>query len=256
MGTEEKIERLERKIDSRRMRKKRSEDQSTIEGTFDTSTIMILYELINKQIIDRLGGVISTGKEANVYTGYGADNTKYAIKIYRVKNQDTTFMKIYIQGDPRFKRVRKKTHDLVYTWAEKEFKNLKRAYAAGIRVPNPIHVKKNVLIMEFIGDDNSAAPRLKDTSPNNPQQLFNKVFSYMKDLYQKARLVHADLSEYNILMWNGPIIIDISQAVTLEHPNAEEFLIRDIKNILKYFKQFPEMKLPSLKKAFKEITKV
>ena len=165
-------------------------------------------------------------------------------------------MKQYILGDPRFKRVRKKTHDLVYTWAEKEFKNLKRASSAGVRVPNPIHVKKNILVMEFIGDGDIPAPRLKDSPPENPQLLFNKIYSYMKKLYQKARLVHADLSEYNILMYNGPVIIDISQAVTLEHPNTEDLLLRDIQNILKYFKQFPGIKLPSLKNAFKEITKV
>ena len=256
MGTDEKIERLERKIDKRRIREKRSEDQSTIEGTFDTTTIMILYQLINKHVLDHLGGVISTGKEANVYNGFGEDGKKYAVKIYRIKAADVNFMKQYIIGDPRFKRVRKKTHDLVYIWAEKEFKNLKRAYSAGVRVPNPIHVKKNILVMEFIGEGDISAPRLKDSPPKKPQIVFNKVFSYLKKLYQKARLVHADLSEYNILMWNGPVIIDISQAVTLEHPNAEDFLLRDIKNILKYFKQFKGIKLPTLKKAYKEITKV
>ncbi|MHA1301406.1 MAG: serine protein kinase RIO [Candidatus Helarchaeota archaeon] len=256
MSTEEKVETLERKIDKRRIRKKRSEDQSTIEGTFDTSTIMILYELINKQIIDRLGGVISTGKEANVYNGYAEDGKKFAVKIYRIKTADAKFMKAYIQGDPRFKRVRKKIHDLVFTWAEKEYKNLKRALAAGVRVPEPIHVRKNILVMEFIGKDNLPAPRLKDSPPKKPQLTFNKIYSEIKKLYQKARLVHADLSEYNILMWDGPVIIDISQAVTLEHPNAKEFLIRDIHNILKYFKRFNGIKLPNVKKAFKEITKV
>ena len=123
MSTDDKVEKLERKIDKRRIRKKRSEDESTIEGTFDTTTIMVLYELINKQIIDEMGGVISTGKEANVYTGYTEDGNKVAVKIYRVKNADLKFMKEYIQGDPRFKKVRKKAHDLVYTWSEKEFKN-------------------------------------------------------------------------------------------------------------------------------------
>lgn len=256
METDGKVERLERKIDKRRIRKKHHEDQSAVEGTFDTSTIMILYELINKRVIDSLGGVISTGKEANVYNAYGSNGKRYAVKIYRIKTADPKHMTAYITGDPRFKRSGKKIHDLVYTWAEKEYKNLKRAYSAGVRVPEPINVKKNILVMEYIGDGDNAAPRLKDSPPEDPQSTFDIIFDYIIKLYQIARLVHGDLSEYNILMWNEPVIIDISQAVTLEHPLAEEFLQRDIHNVLKYFSQFPNIKLPDLKKAYKVVTKV
>jgi len=60
----------------------------------------------------------------------------------------------------------------------------------------------------------------------------------MRRLYQEARLVHGDLSEYNILLYDGePIIIDMGQAVMLEHPMSREFLSRDIKNIVRYFKK-------------------
>ena len=107
MSTEEKVETLERKIDKRRIRKKRSEDQSTIEGTFDTSTIMILYELINKQIIDRLGGVISTGKEANVFRAERGKSW-VAVKIFRTYTTNFERMNKYIEGDPRFKKVKHK----------------------------------------------------------------------------------------------------------------------------------------------------
>jgi RIO kinase 1 len=93
--------------------------------------------------------------------------------------------------------------------------------------------------MEYIGFESIPAPILKDIKkPKDPINLMNEILTFIKDLYQKAKLVHGDLSEFNILYHNQkPIIIDISQAVSIHHPKAEVFLVRDIKNVFKYFEK-------------------
>ena len=268
MEKDKKLDELEQKIDKSRRKIKTSDDQKVVEGTFDSSTMLTIYELLNRKHIDSIGGVIATGKEANVYRAFleedseeeGGDIRKimFALKIYRVKTSDPRHMYAYIVGDPRFKRIRRKMKDIVFVWAEKEYKNLKRAYDAKVRVPKPIVVKKNLLLMEFIAQDNTdkPAPLLKDVKLKDPEKVFNIIFDNVKQLYQYARLVHADLSEYNILMptMDDPVIIDISQAVVRHHPQSEEFLFRDLKNILNYFKKY-NINLPSVKKAFKSISK-
>ena len=80
--------------------------------------------------------------------------------------------------------------------------------------------------------------RLKDSWPKKPQEFFDTVVKYMQKLH-KAGLVHTDLSQFNILNHNDePVFIDLSQATTLENPNAKEYLIRDIKNICAFFRKF------------------
>jgi RIO kinase 1 len=69
----------------------------------------------------------------------------------------------YVQGDFRFRTGYCKTNPrkMVKLWAEKEFRNLSRLKAAGIRCPQPVHLRMHVLVMEFVGSDGVAAPRLK-----------------------------------------------------------------------------------------------
>ncbi|MHA1321864.1 MAG: serine protein kinase RIO [Candidatus Helarchaeota archaeon] len=250
---DKKVDTLEKKIDQRKMRKKRSEDQSVIESVFDTETRKTIYELYNRKILDEICFIISTGKEANVYYGY-SPTEEVAIKIYRIKTAETRFMWPYVIGDPRFKKVRHKTRDLIFAWAEKEFKNLTRAINAKIRVPRPIAVRKNVLVMEFIGNGGDPAPLLKDYKLKNPQKDFNLLLEYVRLLFHKAKLIHADLSEFNILYTHEPVIIDISQGVPLVHPNARDFLIRDLKNLIHYFSIY-DILVPNLVEAYNYVTR-
>jgi len=266
---DKKLNEIERKIDKNRKRNKDKDDQKAVEGTFDSSTMLTIYELLNRKHIDSIGGVIATGKEANVYRAYiekdldekgeKKEQLRYALKIYRVKTSDPRHMYAYIVGDPRFKRIRRKMKDIVFVWAEKEYKNLKRAHDAEVRVPKPVVVKKNLLLMEFIGINNTEvpAPILKETKLEDPKKVFEIIIDNVKKLYHYARLVHADLSEYNILMptVDDPVIIDISQAVVRHHPQSEEFLFRDLKNITTFFKKF-DFDVPSVKKIFKVISKL
>jgi len=221
------------------MKNKRSEDYQVIEEVFDRSTLMVIYGFMNKGVIDEIHGVVSAGKEARVYWGKDTQGNELAIKIYLTSSADFKKGMIpYIQGDPRFAHVRKDTRSLIYTWAQKEFKNLRRAQEAGVNVPEPLAIQKNVLIMKFIGKNGVRAPLMKETVLEEPQRVFKLLLTYLKRLYSKGGLVHADLSEYNIMMWKGrPVIFDVAQSVLIKHPMADMFLRRDLENLHKYFKR-------------------
>ena len=93
--------------------------------------------------------------------------------------------------------------------------------------------------MEYIGTDEKPAPLLKDAEVKNYEEIFEKIKEYLHIMYHKASLVHADFSEYNVLIHNDePVIIDVGQTVSKENPMAMEFLQRDVKNIVKFFKKF------------------
>ena len=244
MSFREKVDkRLSRKQKAyeieRLMRNKRSEDYQVIEEVFDRSTLMTIYGFMNKGVIDEIHGVVSAGKEARVYWGKDTQGKELAIKIYLTISADFKKGMIpYIEGDPRFSHVRRDTRSLIYTWAQKEFKNLRRAQEAKVNAPEPLAIQKNVLIMEFIGKNGARAPLLKETTLKDPQRTFRLLLTYLKRLYQKADLVHADLSEYNIMIWKGrPVIFDVAQSVLTKHPMADRFLRRDLENLHKYFKR-------------------
>ncbi len=237
---EDKVRRFEREVDALRIREKEADDLKVRDEVFDEPTLKALYSLASNGVIEALGGSISTGKEANVFHALGPEDVELAIKIYRIKTSDFKAMQDYIIGDYRFTRVRRTKKDIVFAWTKKEFRNLARAYNAHVRVPKPIRYKQNVLVMEFMGKDGIAFPLLKNAAAyaHNVDGIYNTIISFMKKLYQDARLVHADLSEYNILL-NGkeqPIFIDMGQSVLLDHPYASAFLRRDVDNIVSFFR--------------------
>ncbi|MEM2673136.1 MAG: RIO1 family regulatory kinase/ATPase, partial [Candidatus Bathyarchaeia archaeon] len=152
------------------------------------------------------------------------------------------------------KGIKKDLRNLVFLWAQKEFKNLNLAYNAKVRVPRPIAIKNNVLIMEFIGRNGVSAPLLRDVELANPARIYRAILLHVKKLYRNARLVHGDLSEYNVMVWRGrPVLFDFSQAVPIEHPSSSQFLIRDIENINKYFLRF-DVDVIEVDEAYKVIT--
>jgi RIO kinase 1 len=229
---------VKKQIDSKRVKKiDQTKKRATVDSVFDERMYLQISKLLKSGILSRIEGIISAGKEANVYLAYGQDNKEFAVKIYKIDTNTSKWMRNYIIGDPRFKRIPKNVSKIIYLWASKEFKNLKRAYKVGLNVPEPLHIKNNILIMDYIGFGSIPAPKLKDIKfPKDPINLLNEILDFIKKLYQEAALVHGDLSEFNILYHNQkPVIIDISQAVTIHHPKAEVFLVRDIKNIFNYF---------------------
>jgi RIO kinase 1 len=239
--TDKKIERFERDVDRFRIRTKEADDFKVREDVFDEPTLKALYRLASSGLLHALGGVISTGKEANVFHALGPDRRELAIKIYRIKTSDFKAMNDYIAGDHRFTHVRRTKKDVVFAWTKKEFRNLNRAFAARVRVPEPLKYSKNILIMEFMGKDGVALPLLKQTieSLDNVEQVYETTIEFMKRLYRDAHLVHADLSEYNILIdeLSNPVFIDMGQSVLADHPRAREFLRRDVSNVVNFFKE-------------------
>lgn len=211
------------------------EDRQVGSEVFDSITLKTLYKLANSGYIHRLNGAISTGKEANVFKGIDENDKFVAVKIYRVTTSDFKKMQIYIQGDPRFHVRTSNKRQLVNAWVNKEFRNLQRAFESGIKVPKPIVAKNNILVMEFIGDkEGNAARPMRQSNIQNPEEVLNKIINYMRLLYQDAGLVHGDLSSFNILIQDDdPVVIDISQGMTVDHPISEELLNRDIDNIVK-----------------------
>jgi RIO kinase 1 len=145
-------------------------------------------------------------------------------------------MREYLEGDPRFEGLENNKKATVLAWTRKEFANLERARKAGVRVPTPIAVQRNVLVMELVGQaDERRAPRLAEVTIENPQQAYEVVREYMRRLHA-AGLVHGDLSEYNMIVHEGElVIIDMGQAVTVHHPNSGEFLTRDCENVAAFF---------------------
>jgi RIO kinase 1 len=219
------------------MREKRSEEMESLEEVFDRSTLMIVYRLLNRGYIKNINGVVRSGKESRLYWGVGRGKKLVAIKIFLTTSAE--FLKgrmMYIQGDERFKSARKDTRSLVNLWALKEFKNLQEASEVGVRVPAPLKVDGNVLLMEFIGKRGEPAPLLRETPLNHPAKVYDKIAELVRTLYQRAHLVHGDLSEYNIMILGSqPVIFDFAQAVITEHPMAQSFLERDLLRMNGYF---------------------
>ncbi len=213
-------------------------NRKTFGEVFDKQTILRLGKLISDKVIDQVDFPLSTGKEANLFRGTTPENEFVAIKIYRTSTMTFKHIASYIEGDPRFAYGYKNRRGIIEEWAKKEFKNLDLLYRTKVRVPAPLKRLNNILVMEYIGDENKAAPMLKDTLLRNPQKIFEEIMIFITRMY-KAQIVHADLSAFNILMFRQkPYIIDVGQAVLLDHPTAIEFLKRDIHNIVYYFKKY------------------
>lgn len=211
--------------------------RSIFNEVFDTATLTAVRELARKKFFEEMEFVISTGKEGNVFRCVSGTN-HYALKIFKVGTSDFHHMSEYIVGDERFKDVRKDKLEIVKLWTKKEFRNLEDFTKAKVRVPLPIAINRNCLLMEFIGANGEAAPRAKDKPFIDPEKQYKIMCEYLAKLIN-ARLVHADLSEYNILNNEEElVIIDVGQAVTTMHPNAKQFYERDIQNVSKWFSKF------------------
>ena len=216
---------------------KPKEEFKTWGDVFDQFTQKIVYKLITQGHFEGLESPISTGKESNVFSAIKKGGTRVMVKIYRLETCDFNRMYDYIKDDPRFVSLKKGKRNIIFSWVQREYRNLLKAREANVSVPTPLTFSNNVLVLEFIGDNGIFAPKLKDEIPKNPNEFFEKIVSNIKKLY-KAGLVHADLSAFNILNYNEkPIFIDFSQCTTLDSSRANEYLERDIRNICNFFKK-------------------
>lgn len=203
---------------------------------FDRRTLFAIFKLMKKGFIKTVESITKEGKESVVCSAKDKEGNWLALKIYRVQYCDFKSMWKYLIGDPRFKRIKKDRWVVVITWAKREFKNWEIAYNANVSCPKPIALNENVLLTSFIGEDGIPAPTLIEVELEHPQEIYDFIVKEMKKL-AKAKLIHTDLSPYNIIFHDKPYLIDFSQAVTEKHPLAKEFLRRDVNNINTYFKK-------------------
>ncbi|OSX79976.1 hypothetical protein BU14_0066s0028 [Porphyra umbilicalis] len=285
------------RLDARRraVRTADKADRATAEQVLDPRTRLLLFEMLSRGRLASLAGVVSTGKEANVYYGTGplvphgvaaptvsppkatttgsdaaagdtpddpggADDLDVgdytptpfggiAVKVFKTAILDFKDRRRYVEGDQRFKSgYTGNSRKMVALWAEKEYANLRRLHKARVPVPLPLFLKPPVLGMAFVGADGWPAPLLKDALPAmaaatpgtgaDVAGVYVQVAVAMRRMYAGGRLVHGDLSEYNLLYDGGRIVvIDVSQSVEADHPNALEFLRADCVNVSAFFRR-------------------
>ncbi|XP_077415875.1 serine/threonine-protein kinase RIO1 [Vanacampus margaritifer] len=235
-----KVAAMQKRKDAHTCRVKDKSDRATVEQVLDPRTRMILFKMLTRGIISEINGCISTGKEANVYHAGTAGGDSRAIKIYKTSILHFKDRDKYVSGEFRFRRgyCKGNPRKMVRTWAEKEMRNLIRLQTAEIPSPEPLLLRSHVLLMSFIGKDDTPAPLLKNAvlSESKARQLYLQVVHNMRKMFHRARLVHADLSEFNMLYHHGDAyIIDVSQSVEHDHPHALHFLRKDCTNVNDFF---------------------
>jgi RIO kinase 1 len=229
----ERLLRYER--ESRYLRKD-SDQRKVLEEVFDRATLLAVEDLIARKDLGDLNGVVSAGKEARVYYGVDVGGRPLAVKIYLISASDFRRRMIYIAGDRRFGRLPSGSRDTIYLWTRKEFKNLQLADSAGIRVPRAKAFHKNILIMEYIGTPPDPAPTFAETEVDEGD--YDWTFETIGTLWRSARLVHADFSEFNVFKTEKErILFDMGSGVLSTHPQAEDFLRRDVSNMVRFFRK-------------------
>jgi len=227
--------------ESYRIRRHGKEERETREHVLDTETRLLVFKLINEGTFSALEGVISSGKESNVYRAPGSDSRHYAVKIYKTTLNEFKNRDMYIRDDFRFRYrcQNQNSKKFIKVWAEKEVENLRRLKKYGVRCPEVVVQRKHILVMECIGK-NVPAPPLKRVSLSTEKftGLYVECVRTIRRMFQKAKLVHADLSEYNILYHEGELVfIDVAQTVENQHPYAMSFLQRDCASVNKFFRK-------------------
>ncbi|TKR93297.1 hypothetical protein L596_007780 [Steinernema carpocapsae] len=227
--------------DKKRNRVKDRADRATVEQVLDPRTRLVLFRLLQRGTLESVDGCISTGKEANVYHATNGEQS-LAVKVYKTSILTFKDRDRYVTGEFRYRNgyCKHNPRKMVATWAEKEMRNLLRMHQAGMNVPKPHLLKGHVLVMDFIGYDGWPAPLLKNFEHFNEalvEKLYLETIQGMRTLYRECRLVHADLSEYNMIVHEERLyIIDVSQSVEHDHPHALDFLRSDITNVTKFFR--------------------
>jgi len=220
------------------------EDFKIYRGVFDDRTLGFLEELLRREYLDGIKELVKIGKEAEVYLGFLRGEAR-AVKIYRINN--STFKNIveYLKKDVRYRGLTSKfNRKTILIWVEREFRNLLRAHKVNVNVPFPYVKKENIIVMEFID-----GKLLKDVELKNPKDVFNVIKEQIK-LLLSAKMVHGDLSEFNIIVKeNIPYLIDFGQAIFFQNNYnfsfVEDLLNRDINNIVRFFNKNYDLSLNS-----------
>jgi RIO kinase 1 len=210
-----------------------------------------LEDFFDLGLITELLGVIKSGKEATVYccrAGTAFEERLVAAKVYRAADRrDFRDDSVYRAG--RFGRVTRETRAMAgktragrqfaaATWLGHEYETLRTLHAAGADVPEPLAAGDGVLLLEYFGDEDTAAPTLNRVTLDATEaaRLFESLLRNV-ELWLACNVVHADLSPYNLLYWQGRlVVIDFPQAVDPRfNRQALPLLTRDVENVGRCF---------------------
>jgi RIO kinase 2 len=198
---------------------------------------LAINAFVKAGLIEAFGQTLGVGKEADVYDALTPEGTRIAVKFHRL-------------GRISFRQTRRKRGYLTERagWlfqsrlaAEREFQALKIVYQHGVAVPEPLSQNRHAIAMGII----EGAELAKWKEIPKPEKVLKEVLRNVKKTYLKAGVIHADLSEYNIILKPDMhiLIIDWPQYVMANHPNAQQLLMRDVKNVLKYFSRKYRLKV-------------
>lgn len=251
----ERIQRGRRKPAGRRrlaeLRGPEGELESTDAPLFGDPVLAQLHDLGH---VTELIGELKSGKEATVYLARGPRGLA-AVKLYRdLEARSFKNDAVYRAGDFIVDaRIRKAIEQrsgrgldaLQGMWCAREWAMLWALYRAGLPVPEPLIgpdvtdylAAGRAVVMRFIGDEDSAAPRLSEArlTPDEGREAWSQALDGMAALL-KLGYVHGDYSTYNLL-WseNRVIIIDFPQLTTKANPNFQELLRRDAASLARSF---------------------
>jgi RIO kinase 2 len=199
---------------------------------------LAMNALVKAEILEAFGKPLGVGKEADVYDALTPDNKRIAVKFHRL-------------GRTSFRQTRRvrgyvaERHHVSWLYqsrlaAEKEYEALRLLYPHRVAVPKPIYQNRHAVAMGMIEGVELAECR----ELPNPQETLQRVLRNIRRAYVKAGIIHADLSEYNVIVKPNMriLIIDWPQYVTREHPNAEELLKRDLRNLVHFFQRKYQVK--------------
>ncbi|XP_033640618.1 serine/threonine-protein kinase RIO3-like [Asterias rubens] len=234
-------------------------EHSTAVMAMDPNTRLLLFKLVNSGLLESVNGTISTGKEAVVLHANGGSHQtllvprECALKVFKTTLNEFRTRRRYLPDALSRMNPRK----IISMWADKERFNLHQMRKAGIRCPEVILLKKHILVLSFIGDHQKAAPKLKDAELSSDDLLlaYEQCTEMMERMYKRCQLVHADLSEYNMLWFNHEVwFIDVSQSVKPFHPEGLKFLLRDCTNVSNFFTQRGVPNVSTPRELFNRIT--
>jgi RIO kinase 2 len=194
--------------------------------------LLALNALAKADILNSLGRPIGVGKESDILDAITDEGERVALKFHRLGRtsfRETRRKRGYIE-----RRGHASWHYQSRLAAEKEFSIQSRVHNGGVSTPRPIHQNRHVIVMEYIDGYNlNDIARLDD-----PSGFLDDILENVRATFRTG-IIHADLSEYNIVVQKDGtvLLIDWPQAVNIEHPNAESLLERDVRNVLRFFQR-------------------
>jgi RIO kinase 1 len=216
-------------------RRKESAQRDVRDEVFDRTTLLSVSRMVSRGMFSQVDYSISTGKVANVFRVTSSSGPR-ALKVYRISNALFRSIPPYLLHALREEVGSSSFGRLVFAWARREFMALKACHEAGVPVPEPIDYFRNLLLMEFMGEEGLPWPPLIKCVVEKPEVVMKQITRAVRTMVTKVEMVHGDLSPYNVL-YDGKriVLIDMGETIATDHPEAKRLLERDADNFAKYF---------------------